>query len=69
MLNSSSYSWWQENGFGWIEEINYRKSRQVYYHIQELVLLDYLLNSDFHRILEFGCGFGRHLKYLKEIYV
>ncbi len=62
-----SYTWWQNNGYNWIEEINYRKNNLVYYHIQELILLDYFQNSNWNRILEFGCGFGRHLRYLREI--
>ena len=67
MIPKSSYQWWQNNGYTWIEEIEYRKSNQLYYHIQELLLLDYFKNSKFSRVLEFGCGFGRHLGYLREI--
>jgi SAM-dependent methyltransferase len=67
MTQKSSYQWWQNNGSTWIEEIEYRKSNQLYYHIQELLLLDYFHNSKFNRVLEFGCGFGRHLRYLREI--
>ncbi len=67
MKNTSSYAWWQENGAGGINEIRQRKSNLIYYHIQELLLLNYFERSNFSRILEFGCGFGRHLHYLREI--
>ena len=67
MKNKSSYAWWQENGAGWIDEIRSRKSNLIYYHIQELLLLNYFERSNFSRVLEFGCGFGRHLHYLREI--
>lgn len=67
MQTKKSYFWWQEHGSEWIDEINNRKNSQVYYHIQELLLMDYFQSSKFSKILEFGCGFGRHLKYLREI--
>jgi SAM-dependent methyltransferase len=67
MKNKSSYAWWQENGAGWIDEIRSRKSNLIYYHIEELLLLNYFERSNFSRVLEFGCGFGRHLHYLREI--
>lgn len=69
MVNSTaeSYVWWQHNGNTWLDEIRVRKAKQVYYHLQELLLFDYFQGSNFQRILEFGCGFGRHLRYLREI--
>lgn len=67
MQTKKSYFWWQEHGSGWIDEINNRKNYQVYYYIQELLLMDYFQSSKFSKILEFGCGFGRHLRYLREI--
>jgi len=67
MQIKTSYLWWQANGLEWRDEIHNRKRSQVYYHIQELLLLDYFHSSKFKRVLEFGCGFGRHLQYLREI--
>jgi len=62
-----NYLWWQQEGYTWEEEVEHIKNFQLIYHLQELVLLDYFQNSRCKRILEFGCGFGRHLKYLREI--
>ncbi|WP_016953213.1 methyltransferase domain-containing protein [Anabaena sp. PCC 7108] len=62
-----NYLWWQQQGYDWIKEIDNRKKFQLIYHLQELVLIDYFQNLRCRQILEFGCGFGRHLKYLREI--
>lgn len=64
---TANYQYWQECGNGWAKEYDSRKKNQALYHIQEIMLADYMIHSAPARVLEFGCGVGRHLKYLKEI--
>lgn len=60
--------WWQENGHAWVKEIEKRRNTQPLYGIQEIVLSDYFSHiPKGSKVLEFGAGFGRHAKYLKEI--
>lgn len=60
----SNYRYWQERGSLWPERYQERKQWQAYYHIQEAYLLDYFLRSGAVKVLEFGCGYGRHLRNL-----
>ena len=62
-----SYKWWQLHGGSWPEEIERRKAFMPIYHIQEVFLAEYLSRNAAARVLEFGCGFGRHLEYLTRI--
>ena len=62
-----SYRWWREHGRGWFAEYEARKQRQVLYHIEELMLAEYFAHHAPARVLEFGCGVGRHLRYLTQI--
>ncbi|CAH1193347.1 hypothetical protein PAECIP111893_00440 [Paenibacillus plantiphilus] len=60
--------WWQENGLGWMDEVEKRRSMQPLYGIQEVVLssiFSKLPNQS--KVLEFGVGFGRHVEYLDEL--
>jgi len=63
----NNYQWWQEHGESWPEEIKRRKGFAPIYHIQEIFLAEYLSRNAPAKVLEFGCGFGRHLKYLSRI--
>ena len=63
----SNYQWWQERGESWPEEVKRRKGFMPIYHIQEIFLAEYLFRNAPAKVLEFGCGFGRHLKYLSRI--
>lgn len=62
-----NYRYWQEHGAGWAEEYDARKRYQPFYHIQELMLTDYVAHHAPCRVLEFGCGPGRHLKNLSRL--
>lgn len=63
----SNYRYWREHGGQWGAEYESRKKRFLYYHIQEAMLCDYFLHAAPARILEYGCGVGRHLRYLSAI--
>ena len=62
-----NYRWWQEHGAGWAEEVLARKARMPIYHLQEIFLQEYFSRAAPAKVLEFGCGFGRHLEYLRRI--
>ena len=64
-----NYDYWQENGAFWVEEYTRRKKTQVLYDIQEFILAEYFFHCTPARVLEFGCGIGRHLKYLRKYLV
>ena len=44
-----------------------RLGRHPYYHIQQILLADLIARSAPARVLELGCGFGRHQAYLADI--
>ncbi|MFA6044328.1 MAG: class I SAM-dependent methyltransferase, partial [Phycisphaerales bacterium] len=72
-----NYAYWREHGASWVQEYTQRKRHQVYYHIQEVMLADYVQHSaqiaqqargeGALRVLEFGCGVGRHLANLSRL--
>ncbi|MBI1190409.1 MAG: methyltransferase domain-containing protein [Tepidisphaera sp.] len=72
-----NYAYWREHGASWVQEYDKRKRVQVYYHIQELMLTEYVQQSAAIarqargetplRVLEFGCGVGRHLANLSRL--
>lgn len=64
---SSNYQWWQANGQSWPDEVRHRKQFMPIYHIQEVFLAEYFGRNAPASVLEFGCGFGRHLSYLTRI--
>jgi len=68
----ANYQYWRDHGHEWVEQYDYRKTRQVYYHIQELMLTTYVghhaeASKAPLRVLEFGCGVGRHLRNLTKV--
>lgn len=75
--DGENYAYWREHGATWVNEYAHRKRSQVYYHIQELMLADYVQHSAAiaqqargekpFRVLEFGCGVGRHLANLSRL--
>src|SRR5262245_22545767 len=65
--HGANYQYWREHGGEWGDEYDQRKTRFVYYHIQELMLADYFSHAAPARVLEYGCGVGRHLSYLSKI--
>ena len=62
-----NYVWWRDVGGAWPAEIARRKRYRLPYHLEEVVVAEYLSRYAPARVLEFGCGFGRHLRYLREI--
>jgi len=62
-----NYQYWREHGGAWVYEYTKRKKFEILYHIEELMLTDYVRGtargrSETLRVLEFGCGVGRHLR-------
>src|SRR5262245_40119749 len=62
-----SYRYWRDHGTGWADEYAQRRKSVPLYHIEEAMLADYMQRSAPARVLEFGCGVGRHLRYLREL--
>ena len=62
-----NYRWWQDHGAGWFDEVAARKAHMPIYHLQEMFLDEYFSELAPAKVLEFGCGFGRHLEYLRRV--
>ncbi len=63
-----SEKWWQKHGGGaWLEEIERRRRYRALYFLQEIFLRRYFQAAGPARVLEFGCGYGRHLSYLRKL--
>lgn len=67
-----NYAYWRAHGGEWEQEYRQRKTTQVLYHIQEMMLTSYMLRTAQAsggrlRVLEFGCGPGRHLRNLVRL--
>lgn len=65
--DAANYRWWREQAGGWKAEIEARKRHMPIYHLQEIFLADLLGRTAPATLLDFGCGYGRHLEYLREI--
>lgn len=67
----ANYRYWREHGGLWAKEYEERKLRTPLYHIQELMLTEYMAaHANVHcptRVLEFGCGVGRHLRNISQL--
>lgn len=64
---AQNYRWWREHGSEWVEEYDRRKRFQPRFHIQELMLVEYMAMHTPAKVLEFGCGVGRHLRNLDQL--
>lgn len=64
---SPNYEHWNATGAGWAAEYDRRKKRMPYYHLQEAMLVSYVAARAPLRVLEYGCGPGRHLRNLSAI--
>src|SRR5882672_3785798 len=62
-----NYRWWTDHGQAWPGEVERRKGYMPIYSIQEVLLAEYLSRNAPASVLEFGCGFGRHLAYLSRV--
>jgi SAM-dependent methyltransferase len=68
----ANYEYWRAHGGEWTEQYDSRKKRMVLYHIQELMLTTYIeqhgsTSAAPLKVLEFGCGVGRHLHNLSRL--
>ncbi len=62
-----NYRYWRQSGDIWASEYDRRKTRHPYYHIQEMMITDHIAHHAPCRVLEWGCGTGRHLYNLVHI--
>jgi SAM-dependent methyltransferase len=62
-----NYAYWQQSGREWSSEYDRRKTRHPFYHIAEMMIADYAAHHAPCRVLELGCGTGRHLFNLSRI--
>ena len=62
-----NYGYWRQTGGAWNSEYDRRKARHPYYHIQEMMITDHVAHHAPCRVLEWGCGTGRHLRNLASI--
>ena len=62
-----NYRYWREHGAQWVAEYEERKRTLVYYHLQEIMLVDFMIHTAPARVLDYGCGVGRHLRNLSQI--
>lgn len=63
----ANYAYWRGHGAGWADEYDRRKGRYAYLHLQEILVAEFALHNAPARVLEYGCGPGRHLRNLREI--
>ncbi len=64
---SDNYQYWRDHGGEWGPEYDQRKLTVPLYHIQELMLTEYMAHHAPAKVLEFGCGPGRHLRNLSKV--
>jgi SAM-dependent methyltransferase len=71
-----NYLWWQQAGWDWYAELSLRRLTKPIYERQERYLAGFFRAKGEEwlrqkgrplKVLEFGCGFGRHLRYLHQI--
>lgn len=62
-----NYAYWHQSGGEWASEYDRRKTRHSFYHIAEMMIADHVAHHAPCRVLEFGCGPGRHLLNLSQI--
>lgn len=64
---AANYAYWQENGAYWAAEYERRRRQDPLYGLQEIVLISTIERAAPARVLEYGCGVGRHLSYLSTV--
>jgi SAM-dependent methyltransferase len=63
----ANYRYWSGSGDLWAVEYERRKMRHPYYHVAEMMILDHVAHHASCRVLEWGCGTGRHLFNLSQL--
>lgn len=66
-MSDENYKYWQAEGAGWFDEYINRKKHIPYFHFQEIFISEMVSQNTPAKVLEYGCGVGRHLKNLVEI--
>ncbi len=67
MQDAPNYQWWRENGSSWMSEVAELRSHMPIYYLQQTLLAEIIERNAPGKVLEFGCGFGRHMKCLSQI--
>jgi SAM-dependent methyltransferase len=62
-----NYQYWQQEGAYWKEEYERRRRSSFYFIVQEAAIAYFFSLNCPAKVLEYGCGVGRHLKYLRNI--
>ena len=71
-----NYLWWQQAGWEWYAEVRLRRETDPIYAQQESFLRNLFQKEASRwlrekgrplRVLDYGCGFGRHIKYLHPL--
>lgn len=63
----ANYRWWQDHGASWVERYDAIKQQYPKYHISEFILTEYIAQHAPAKVLEFGCGTGRHLHNIHDL--
>ncbi len=68
-MKSNEKYWINHSGSNWKSEVEKRRPRMNIYQTQENSILHYIetLQDSNIKVLDFGCGYGRHLKNVSEI--
>lgn len=75
-VNGENYRWWRQAGWQWYAELQLRRLSDPLYDRQEALLKEFFHDLAARhveeegrplRVLEYGCGFGRHTRYLHQI--
>lgn len=64
---AANYQYWRDHGHTWADEYAARRRSRPLYHIEEIMIAEYFSAQAPARVLEYGCGPGRHLRHLVRI--
>ncbi len=67
-VDRPNVEWWQQHGGQeWLEEVERRRPAQARYDRQEAWVTNHFACGPSLSLLDFGCGYGRHLKNLRQL--